>query len=67
MFKNLEKLAIGLGFESISLEFLMACQAEPGSFSRKASLAGLDIDVGIAAKREFFQFMAQGAQMFAKA
>ena len=65
MFKNLEMLALAMGFTHLSLEFLEDCKANPGAFSRKAAQVGLSTSVGIAAKKEFFEFMAQGAKMFA--
>lgn len=66
-FDNLEKLAVAMGYPSITLEFLTAAKGHVGSFSRLAVEKGLPLEVGIAAKREFITLLTQGAVMFAPA
>ena len=65
MFKNLEMLAVGLGFGRISLEFMEAMAKEPGSIRRKAHMRGMSQTAADAAKKEFDLFMKQGREMFA--
>ena len=65
MFKNLEMLALAMGFTHLSLEFLEKCKAAPGGIKRMAVQVGLSPELGLAARNEFFTLMEQGAKMFA--